>query len=275
MPSICCWGRRCRRDPRCRRRMTTAAPAPPRRWRRWRRAGPGSRRSGVGPPAERRAVVAAGGRGRHRGRGLLHARGLRAAVLGARQRLRGCGVVDRAGGVVVRHREPLRGRGGLAASPGLDRLGHLERARVAGRGIALERQPHGVVELRRDIGPVVRDRRDRVLLLLERQLRERGVLVRQPPGEELVRAHAQRVDVRRRPRLLAACLLRRQVRGRAEHRADLGDARLLGRLGDPEVRELGGAHLLGRTAGCPASRLGARHPRGARSRGRGRRRAPA
>ena len=40
------------------------------------------------------------------------------------------------------------------------------------------------------------------------------------------------------PGLLAASLLRREVGGRAEHRADLGDARLLGRLGDAEVGEL-------------------------------------
>ena len=43
------------------------------------------------------------------------------------------------------------------------------------------------------------------------------------------------------PGLLAAGLLGREVGGGAEHRADLGDARLLGRLGDAEVGELDGA----------------------------------
>src|SRR5215207_10292666 len=116
-------------------------------------------------------------RSRQRRRRLLHTRRLRAAVLRARQCLGGGRVVHRPRGVVVGDREPLRGRRGLAARAGLDRLGHLERARVATGGVALEREAHGVVELRRNVGPIVRDRRDRVLLLLERELRERGVLV--------------------------------------------------------------------------------------------------
>ena len=68
--------------------------------------------------------------------------------------------------------------------------------------------------------------------------------MRQPPGQELVGAYAERVDVGRRARLLAARLLGREVRRGAEHRADLRDPGLLGRLRDPEVGELGGAHLL-------------------------------
>ena len=99
------------------------------------------------------------------------------------------------------------------------------------------------------------------------------VLVRQPPGQELVGAHAERVDVRGRPGLLAVGLLGRQVGRGAEHRADLRDARLLGRLGDPEVGELRGAAPRPRSGGCPASRRGGRRRRGARSRARGRRRA--
>ena len=46
------------------------------------------------------------------------------------------------------------------------------------------------------------------------------------------------------PGLVAAGLLGRQVRGRAEHRADLRDAGLLGRLRDPEVGELRHARLV-------------------------------
>ena len=51
--------------------------------------------------------------------------------------------------------------------------------------------------------------------------------------------------------LLAAGLLGREVGGGPEDRPDLGDARLLGRLGDAEVGELDGA-VVGHAAGCRA-----------------------
>ena len=63
-------------------------------------------------------------------------------------------------------------------------------------------------------------------------------LVGQAPGDQLVGDHAERVEVRRGAGLLAARLLGGEVGGGAQHRAHLGDARLLGRLGDPEVGEL-------------------------------------
>ena len=75
-------------------------------------------------------------------------------------------------------------------------------------------------------------------LLLERELGQRGGLIGQAPGDQLVGDDPERVQVGARPGLLAARLLGRQVGGGAEHRADLGDAGLLGRLGDAEVGEL-------------------------------------
>ena len=82
------------------------------------------------------------------------------------------------------------------------------------------------------------ERHRRLALLLERQLRQRGRLVRQPPRQQLVGDDAERVDVGARAGLLAARLLGREVGGGAEHRPDLGDARLVDRAGDPEVGEL-------------------------------------
>ena len=75
-------------------------------------------------------------------------------------------------------------------------------------------------------------------LLADRELGERGALVGQPAGEELVEHDAERVDVGGRRRLLAAGLLRRQVGGRADDRADLGDPGLLAGPRDAEVGDL-------------------------------------
>ena len=57
-------------------------------------------------------------------------------------------------------------------------------------------------------------------------------------GDELVQHDAERVDVRLGADLAPLGLLGRQVAERPEHRADLRDARLLDRAGDPEVGDL-------------------------------------
>ena len=77
-----------------------------------------------------------------------------------------------------------------------------------------------------------------LLLLLERQLGQRGGLIGQPPRDQLVGDDPERVQVGAGARLLAARLLGREVGGGAENGPDLGDARLLGGLGDAEVRQL-------------------------------------
>ncbi len=266
-PSICCWtsfsstGRA-----RCRRRWRTGSR---RRRRRPRPAAP----AGRGRPSRRLepALSALTGGAGVCGRGAVRGGGARRVRPSAR-------VASVAASARVASSAPPVASARVASvvspcSPASSALRQLERRGVAGLGLALQAQPDRVVELGRDLGPVVGDRLDRLLLLLERQLGQRAVLVRQPPGEELVGADPERVDVRRRPGLVAARLLGREVGGGAEHRADLGDARLLGRLGDAEVGQLGGARLAARPAGCRASRRGARRRRGGRSRGRGRRRA--
>ena len=233
---------RVRPAPRRRRRSRRAAPSPPPRSPPAPPAGPGS------VPSWRRRAAS----GRRRARRARASRPAGRAPRGGCRRRGGAGAPasppwPRAPAVasVSLSRMRSRGLGGLALHAGLDRAWPARAPSRSGRRVALEAQPHGLVELGRHLRPVVGDRRDRVLLLLERQLGERAVLVRQPAGEELVGADAERVDVRRRAGLLAARLLGREVGRRAEHRADLGDARLLGRLGDAEVGELRDAHLLG------------------------------
>ena len=85
--------------------------------------------------------------------------------------------------------------------PGVQRLGHLERGGVAGLGLARQAHADGAVQLRRHLGPVHRDRLDRLLLLLERQLGERRVLVRQParPGTGRRTRPASRCPTAARP----------------------------------------------------------------------------
>ena len=78
----------------------------------------------------------------------------------------------------------------------------------------------------------------RLALLLERELGQRVGLIGQTARHQLVGDDAERVDVGPRAGLVAAGLLGRQVGGGAEHRADLGDARLVGGAGDPEVGQL-------------------------------------
>ena len=97
------------------------------------------------------------------------------------QRLRGRGhVAQGAGGVGVDGGQAARGVGHLAADAGVQRPRHLERRAVAGLGLAGQADADRAVELGRHLGAVDRDRLDGVLLLLERQLGERRVLVRQP-----------------------------------------------------------------------------------------------
>ena len=74
--------------------------------------------------------------------------------------------------------------------------------------------------------------------LLAGEVGQRGRVVGQPPGEQLVGDDAERVEVGRGAGGLTARLLRGEIRRRAQHGADLGDVGLLGRLGDAEVREL-------------------------------------
>ncbi len=137
-------------------------------------------------------------------------------------------------------------------APAVTASRHLERGRVPVLEVDVEREPDCAVQRIRDLGPHRSDRLHLVVLLLQSKLGERAVLVRQAAGKELVRADAERVDVGRRPRLLAAGLLRGEVCGGPEHRPDLGDARLLSRLRDSEVGELDRAGLASRRAGSPA-----------------------
>ena len=116
-------------------------------------------------------------------------------------------------------------------------------AHLAGRGVAVarvqrERDRHRVGQLRADRRDHRVELRRVLVLLLERQLGQRGRLVGQATGDQLVGDDPQRVEVRTRAGVLAAGLLGGEVGGRAEHRSDLGDARLLGGLRDPEVGEL-------------------------------------
>ena len=78
-------------------------------------------------------------------------------------------------------------------------------------------------------------------------------LERASSGEELERDARERVPVTRRRARLPACLLRRHVAGRAEHRPGGGEGVVPGRPGDPEVgdpdravlrdEEVGGLHV--------------------------------
>ena len=117
-------------------------------------------------------------------------------------------------------------------------MAHLQRGLVAVARIERERDRDGVGELGADGGDERVEHRRLLLLLLERELGQRGGLVGQASGDQLVGDDAERVQVGARPGLLAARLLGREIGGGAEHGADLGDARLLGGLGDAEVGEL-------------------------------------
>ncbi len=129
-------------------------------------------------------------------------------------------------------------RGGDSARTVADRTSHLAGGLVAIARVQSQRDRDRVRELGADSGHERVQGGRFLLLLLERQLGERGRLIRQSPGDQLVGDDSKRVQVGAGPRLLATRLLRREVRGGAENRADLGDARLLGRLGDAEVRQL-------------------------------------
>ena len=62
--------------------------------------------------------------------------------------------------------------------PGLNGRGHCQRAVIAVLRVPLEANPDRAVELGRDVRADLRDRLDLVLLLLQRQLGQRPVLVR-------------------------------------------------------------------------------------------------
>ena len=124
-----------------------------------------------------------------------------------------------------------RGRSPRAPSRSIARPSRRRVGVALARVDAPARSPPPGPARRRPSATELVERRRRLALLLDRQLRQRGGLERQAPGDQLVGDDAQRVEVGGRPGLLAAALLGRQVGGGAEHRADLRDARLLGRLG--------------------------------------------
>jgi hypothetical protein len=142
----------------------------------------------------------------------------------------------------LRRRRLTRGGGALARGDAVgavaQRSAHLARGLIALARVQRKRDGDRLGELRPDRRDQRVEHRRRLLLLLERQLGQRAGLIRQATGDQLIGDHAQRIEVGARARLFAASLLGREVGGRAEHRPDLRDARLLGRLGDAEVREL-------------------------------------
>ena len=118
------------------------------------------------------------------------------------------------------------------AKPGLEGSRELAGGRVAGVGVALERAQDG--DARASRARRGRRRWAAAGCSFSRRHRELGegrALPRQPAGEQLVEADAERVDVGGRRRLLAARLLRGQIGGGADDRADLGEPRLGGSRG--------------------------------------------
>src|SRR5207237_3042976 len=87
-----------------------------------------------------------------------------------------------------------------------ERAPHFAGALVTVARIERQRDRHRVGELRTHGCDERVEHRRRLLLLLERQLGERGGLVWQPPGDELVGDDAQRVQVGGGPGFLAAHL---------------------------------------------------------------------
>ena len=169
--------------------------------------------------------------------GVTAGRGAGCAGAAARNRLGATGV-DRVGlhppgrrgrrarGEHVR-RQLVRGRRRLLAARARPRA----PARARGpRSSGPRPRPRATAGPRRErLGHVrvVGGRRQRALVLApDRELGEGRALPRQAAGEQLVEDDAERVDVGGGRRLLAARLLGRQVGGRADHRADLGQARL-------------------------------------------------
>ena len=207
-----------------------------------------SARANREPAERRRGCAGVGDRARRRLRGPPPRRrhglgGNRGARLRARHPPRRRG--RRAGGEHVGRQLIGRRRRLLTAQAGVERPREVAGRPVAGRRLALERTQNRLRERLRDVG-VVRRRRQRALVLApDRELGEGRALPGQAPGEQLVQHHAERVDVRGRGRLLAPGLLGGEIGSGADHRADLGEPRLRGRAGDPEVGELD-RHLAGR-----------------------------
>ena len=148
-------------------------------------------------------------------------------------------------------REPARCRRSLPASArppearGPQRPEQRRRVRVPFRRILGETSRDDPVERRRHL-PVERRRRHR-RVALDRREDLPGRLAGERPArrQHLVEDHAEGEHVGRRPEVLAARLLGRHVRGRAEHqlRAALRDeltlrAHVSGALGEPEVEDL-------------------------------------
>ena len=132
-------------------------------------------------------------------------------------------------------------------------------------GRARQRAAHRAAQLGRHVRVHQVQRLGRALLLARRQLGQRSGLVRQPPGQQLVQDHAQRVDVGAGGRLLALRPLGREVGGGADDRADLGDAaspRPPSRSRSPPASP----RRPGSRSGSPASRPGGSRRAGARTR---------
>ena len=124
----------------------------------------------------------------------------------------------------------------------------LKAVRKCGSGVepvglvAFEGPHHGRAHGLGNVGVVGAGRQRLLVLLPDCQLGQRGSLVGQAAGQELVEHDSERVHVGRGGGLFAPDLLGSEVGGGADHRADLGDAGLLGRPGDAEVGQLAG-HL--------------------------------
>jgi hypothetical protein len=81
------------------------------------------------------------------------------------------------------------------------------------------------------------DRRRRLVRVGRRLGRLALAFERPPSGEQLDGDTRERVPVARRGGRLAACLFRGHVADGPEHRPHLGERVLIGRTGDPEVRD--------------------------------------
>ena len=213
-----------RRRERCRRPRALRRAA--------RRRPPGRGRGGAAARARGRRAPRGDPRRGGRRRSRRGARGSRRSFRGARSARRRHGPMPR-GAVAQRLGEQRARRPGAAPGRSPAPSPPPARARRGTRGLSSSSGSR------------------RLALLLERELGQRARLVGQPAGQQLVGDDAERVDVGAGAGLLAAGLLGRQIGGRAEHRADLGDARLVGGAGDPEVGELDDVGV-GRRAGCRA-----------------------
>ena len=129
-----------------------------------------------------------------------NARLLRFAPLGAPERLR-----PHLGGP---HAACLRQRPrDVVGSRARELLAERRRRRRAVLRIPREAAHDDRLETLRDLGPELAHRRDRLLPVLDRELRERLEDVRRPAGEALVEDAAEGVDVRGGGHLLAQGLL--------------------------------------------------------------------